>query len=75
MMGMVKRIETDDTRYLAEFLEQMQWSQTEAAKQLGITRLAFGNYYRGVRQDGIPSSLPDTVKLACEALKRGVRLG
>ena len=73
---MTTSIETDDTLYLESFLKTMGWSQTEAAKQLGISRVQFGNYCRGYHnsKNHEPSILPDAIVLACEALKLGVRL-
>lgn len=70
------KIVNSDTLYLESFLKTMGWSQTEAAKQLGISRVQFGNYCRGYHhQSHEPAILPDAIVLACEALKLGVRLG
>ena len=62
--------DTDDTRYIREWMTAMGWDRHEAARQLGLSPWTFYNYLRGCRNDGEPQSLPDTVYLAMECLRR-----
>ncbi|KAA6205649.1 MAG: XRE family transcriptional regulator [Candidatus Tokpelaia sp.] len=54
--------------------KKMGFSQIEAAKALGISRLSVQNYERGMRlEDGRPVRIPHPVALACAAIAAGLK--
>ena len=48
---------------------RMEWSKTDAAKRLGVSRNQYLRYEKGIGNDEKKVKIPQTVELACEALE------
>lgn len=57
----------------ARWVEQMGFSQEEAATRLGLSRSCVQQYLRGARKGSqAPVEIPKSVRLACSAIAMGV---
>lgn len=57
-----------DHKAFQKWIEEMGFTQEQAAKALDVDRSTVQNYSKGQRRDGKPAAIPRVVALACLAL-------